>query len=71
MQYGTYKKNGFMIGSGPIESAHRNIIQKRLKLSGQRWSKQGVQQIANLRIAHKSSNWHQVIDMIKVAKIVA
>jgi hypothetical protein len=54
MLYGTYKAKGLMIGSGPIESAHRNIIQKRLKLSGQRWGKSGVQQIANLRVAHKS-----------------
>ena len=71
MHYKTYKEKGFLIGSGPIESAHRNIIQKRLKLSGQRWSMPGVQQIANLRIAHKSSNWHRVIEMIKEVKIIA
>ena len=67
MLYGTYKKNGLLIGSGPIESAHRNIIQKRLKLSGQRWGKPGVQQIANLRVAHKSDDWTKVVEMIKKA----
>lgn len=66
MLYGTYKEKGFLIGSGPIESAHRNIIQKRLKLSGQRWGKPGVQQIANLRVAHKSNDWNMVVDMIKM-----
>lgn len=67
MLYGTYKKKGLLIGSGPIESAHRNIIQKRLKLSGQRWGKPGVQQIANLRVAHKSDDWNKVVEMIKIA----
>lgn len=71
MFYGTYKKKGLLIGSGPIESAHRNVIQKRLKLSGQRWSKTGVQQIANLRVAHKSNNWTKVIEMIKFGKKAA
>jgi hypothetical protein len=71
MLYGTYRKKGLLIGSGPIESAHRNIIQKRLKLSGQRWSKSGVQYVANLRVANKSSNWNRVIEMIKDVKIAA
>lgn len=71
MLYGTYKEKGLMIGSGPIESAHRNVIQKRLKLSGQRWGKSGVQQIANLRVAHKSHNWNTVVEMIKTTKMAA
>lgn len=66
MLYGIYKEKGLLIGSGPIESAHRTIIQKRLKLSGQRWGKSGVQQIANLRIAHKSNEWSKVVEMIKM-----
>ena len=71
MLYGTYREKGLMIGSGPIESAHRNIIQKRLKLSGQRWGKSGAQQIANLRVAHKSNDWNNIIEMIRTKKIAA
>lgn len=71
MLYGTYKKRGLLIGSGPIESAHRSVIQKRLKLSGQRWTRYGVQTIANLRVAHKSNNWQQVVEIIKTGKIAA
>ena len=33
MKYGTFIKKGYLIGSGSIESAHRNVIQQRLKLS--------------------------------------
>lgn len=71
MLYGTYKAKGLLIGSGPIESAHRNIIQKRLKLSGQRWGKTGAQQIANLRVVHKSKEWEKVVQMIKKPKMAA
>lgn len=38
MPYKTFREAGYMIGSGPIESAHRNVVQQRLKLSGQQWS---------------------------------
>lgn len=67
MLYKTYKEKKLMIGSGPIESAHRNVIQQRLKLSGQRWTIKGAQQVANLRAIHKSNKWEKVIDLIRNA----
>ena len=67
MMYGTYKAKGYTVGSGAIESAHRNVIQQRLKLSGQRWSKKGAQQIANLRAYQKSNCWDSVVELIKNA----
>jgi hypothetical protein len=65
MKYGTFIGKGYLIGSGAIESAHRNVIQKRLKLSGQRWSTEGAQKIANLRAYKKSNRWEAVINQIK------
>ena len=67
MQYKTYLEQGYLIGSGAIESAHRNVIQQRLKLSGQRWSVQGVQAMANLRACKKANQWKILIDCIKGA----
>ena len=67
MQYKTYLEKGYLIGSGAIESAHRNVIQQRLKLSGQRWSMHGAQQIANLRACKKSDQWENLIELIKNA----
>jgi len=64
MKYKTYKENGWLIGSGAIESAHRTVIQKRLKLSGQRWTIVGAQQILNLRVVHKNDNWQSLINTI-------
>ena len=67
MLYGTYKAKGYCVGSGAIESAHRNVVQQRLKLSGQRWSLNGAQQIVNLRAYHKSNRWNEVVEIIKQA----
>lgn len=67
MQYKTYKEHGLMIGSGPIEAAHRHVIQQRMKLSGQRWTIKGAQQIVNLRVTEKSNNWEKVIEIINKA----
>jgi len=67
MKYGTFIAKGYLIGSGAIESAHRNVIQQRLKLSGQRWSIVGAQNIANLRAYKKSNRWETLIQEIKKA----
>ena len=67
MKYGTFIKKGYLIGSGAIESAHRNVIQQRLKLSGQRWSIEGAQRIANLRAYKKSNRWNEILNHIKKA----
>lgn len=67
MRYGTYRRNGYLVGSGPIESAHRNVIQKRLKLSGQRWTEQGARNIACLRANMKSMRNGELQKIIKVA----
>jgi hypothetical protein len=67
MSYGSYKKAGYLVGSGPIESANRNVIQKRLKLSGQRWTEHGAQNMACLRAFIKSMRIHALQTLLKVA----
>ncbi len=67
MSYRIFLKRGFLIGSGAIESAHRTVLQQRMKLSGQRWTKKGFQQIANIRANRKSGNWNRIIDFVTVA----
>lgn len=67
MNYKTYRENNLMIGSGPIEAAHRHVIQQRMKLSGQRWTIKGAQQMANLRVAYKSNQWNKVVELTKIA----
>jgi len=49
MHYKTYREQGLLISSGQIEAAYRSVIQQRMKLSGQKWSIEGAQAIADLR----------------------
>ena len=54
MKYNEYRKKGLMISSGPIESAHRTVLQHRMKRSGQRWSNHGCDSMVKLRVAYRS-----------------
>ena len=67
MQYHIFKAKGLQIGSGAIESAHKDVLQKRLKLSGQRWTTQGLKQMAQLRVIYKSGKWDSVTQLCKKA----
>lgn len=57
MNYPEYDKKGYYIGSGFIESAHRKVIQDRMKRSGQRWSIPGAGNMLNLRTLYESGRW--------------
>jgi hypothetical protein len=67
MQYKTFRDQGLLIGSGPVEAAHRKLIQQRMKLSGQKWSVKGAQAIGNLRCFKESNNWEMVENLIRLA----
>ncbi len=67
MQYHDFKVKNYLIGSGAIESAHKDVLQKRLKLSGQRWTKAGLQQMANLRVCYKSNNSKLITQMCQMS----
>ena len=54
-----------IIGSGAIESAHRTVVQKRMKQSGQRWTVQGAQNMLNLRVTRKNLQWSKIIELTK------
>jgi len=66
MDYKMYKQIGCgIIGSGAIESAHRTVVQKRMKQSGQRWSSAGAQNMLNLRVTYMNEKWDNVIKLVK------
>jgi hypothetical protein len=68
MDYKRYKMVGAgLIGSGAIESAHRTVVQKRMKQSGQRWSNKGAQNMLNLRVLTMNEQWYKVVELIKRA----
>jgi hypothetical protein len=66
MDYKHYLQIGCgIIGSGAIESAHRTVVQKRMKQSGQRWSVEGAQNMLNLRVTRKNLQWSKIIELTK------
>lgn len=51
LQYRTFKKQGFPIGSGMVESACKWLITQRFKGTGMRWSEPGFDHLLCLRLA--------------------
>lgn len=54
MQYGTFRRQGFFIGSGVVEAGCKTVIGTRCKQSGMFWGKPGAQNILALRCIHAS-----------------
>jgi len=51
MDYADYRKHGFWIGSGTVESACKQIATARLKIAGARWTLDGAIATAKARAA--------------------
>ncbi len=54
MDYPTYLKHGWQIGSGAIESACKTVVNQRLCLGGMRWGEEGSDGVAHLRALYRS-----------------
>jgi hypothetical protein len=57
MQYGTFRKEGYFIGSGVIEAGCKTVIGSRCKQSGMFWSENGAENILALRCIKLSRTW--------------
>lgn len=57
MDYARFRQQGYLIGSGTIESACKQIAAARLKCSGARWTLAGVIATAKARAAWLSKSW--------------
>ena len=64
MDYPTYQAKGWAIGSGPIESACKTVIGKRMKNGGMRWGDDGADEMCHSRALFASGEniwnayWH-------------
>jgi hypothetical protein len=54
MQYRTFRKAGFFIGSGVVEAGCKTVIGGRCKQSGMHWGLPGAQHVLALRCIHAS-----------------
>jgi Uncharacterised protein family (UPF0236) len=64
MRYDEYLSQGLLIGSGPIESAHRHVIQRRMKQAGQHWGARGGRRMARMRAAYRTAGPSRFFDAI-------
>lgn len=58
MRYDVFRAQGYLIGSGTIESGCKQIVTQRLKRSGAQWIVEGAVLTAKARAAWLSGNWH-------------
>lgn len=57
MDYPTYRRQGYQIGSGPIESAAKQIGMMRMKVAGAIWNEASARKVAKARAAYLSNEW--------------
>jgi hypothetical protein len=57
LDYRRALKEGLPIGSGEIESAHRSVIQERLKIAGAWWKRNNAEKMIALRIRRANNEW--------------
>ena len=62
MNYAWARNEGYPIGSGVVESACKQIVSQRLKLSGMRWHREGAQVVMTLRSILLSKIWDTVFE---------
>ena len=70
MQYDTYLRLGYGIGSGAVESAHKQVVHARLRQAGMRWSEAGARRLLALRVLLLNGDW-TMLDRLRMHPIAA
>jgi hypothetical protein len=55
MRYPEFRAKGMPIGSGMVESAHKHVLQVRMKQAGQRWSMTRARRMVQLRALYRTA----------------
>ena len=69
IDYARFRENGWPIGSGRVESAHKHVIQQRMKRAGQHWSIRRAKTMVRLRAAYSTAGSHKFYRAIENAHI--
>lgn len=59
MRYGSFRRQGFFIGSGVIEAGCKTVIGSRCKQSGMFWGEPGAENVLALRCIRSSRRLHE------------
>jgi hypothetical protein len=68
MRYDEYLRLGYGIGSGAVESAHKQVVHARLRQAGMRWSEAGARRLLALRLLLLNTNWSQ-LDRLRMVSL--
>lgn len=68
MRYDEYLRLGYGIGSGAVESAHKQVIHARLRQAGMRWSEAGARRLLALRLLLLNDNW-TLLDRMRMSSL--
>ena len=60
MRYDEYIRLGYGIGSGAVESAHKQLLHARLRQAGMRWSERGAAHLLALRVRLLNGRWPEL-----------
>jgi hypothetical protein len=70
MRYDEYLRLGYGIGSGAVESAHKQVVHARLRQAGMRWSELGARRLLALRSLLLNGDW-SMTDRLRMVRIAA
>lgn len=62
MDYAHFREQGYLIGSGTVESGCKQIGTMRLKRSGAQWLEGGARMVAKARAVWLSGQWDEVVN---------
>lgn len=70
MRYDEYLRLGYGIGSGAVESAHKQVVHARMRQAGMRWSEAGARRLLALRLLLLNDRW-AMLDQLRMASLAA
>jgi len=70
MHYDEYIRLGYGIGSGAVESAHKQVIHARMRQAGMRWSEAGARRLLALRLLLLNDN-RELLDRLTMVSIAS
>jgi len=68
MRYDEYLRLGYGIGSGAVESAHKQVVHARFRQAGMRWSEAGARRLLALRLLLLNDNW-ALLDQLRMVSL--
>ena len=70
MHYDQYLRLGYGIGSGAVESAHKQVVHARFRQAGMRWSEAGARRLLALRLLLLNQDW-ALLDRLRMVSLAA